>query len=41
MIFILDILAGVSDSGDAGASADWGDGYYWNSSSHQVEKTPW
>lgn len=24
-----------------GASMDWGDGYYWNSETEQVEETLW
>lgn len=29
------------DGPDWGANFDWGDGYYWNSNSHSVEKTIW
>lgn len=26
---------------EVGSSIDWGDGYYWDSSTHQVEETIW
>lgn len=26
---------------EVGSSIDWGDGYYWNSSTDQVEETIW
>ena len=32
---------GQSERNRIGASIDWGDGFYWNSSSESVERTPW
>lgn len=43
LIFIIAVcvIGGCDDETDDGAYIDWGDGYYWNSSTHQVEKTLW
>lgn len=30
-----------SERNRIGSSIDWGDGFYWNSSSESVERTPW
>ncbi len=41
IILLIVLSKACTDEGDVGASMDWGDGYYWNSQSHQVEETIW
>lgn len=33
--------ANESERNKVGSSIDWGDGYYWNSSTESVERTIW
>ena len=49
-IIIALIIAGIASCGNSGSSSsyddamasyDWGDGYYYDRSSHKVEKTLW
>ena len=41
IFFLVVITDSCAGEADLGSYFDWGDGYYWNSSTHSVEESLW
>ena len=40
-VVILGLLGGCGSDPEVGATMDWGDGYYWDSTDNIVKEMPW